>query len=178
MSTERNHPRDQNSPQVEAMMNDLRAAAAHPGSPDDTFDIPTGLIPGCDDKLPKSGLLLIYVRVFMDEPLALKRIDAIVAAIGDRLYSFDDRGTRPSGDHPVVGERMRLRDLRISANGANKLAVVTRQLPPDRHVDTMEMEADISLYIYNGVSGYSTLIERGKLRRAERPKDTNRALSL
>lgn len=185
MSTERNHPRDQNSPQVEAMMNDLRAnaagigiAAAYPRSPDDTFDIPAGLIPGCDNKLPKSGLLLIYVHSFVDNLLVEARCKAILEAIGEHVYVLDDgHAADPTALNYHV-ERQNLRELRTAAEIAGRLAVVMLPLPHDRHIDTLEMEADASLYFYSGVSGYHTIIERGKLRRGEQPKDTNRALSL
>lgn len=185
MNTERNHPRDQNSPQVQTMMDELRAnaagidvAATYPGDPNDTFDIPAGLIPGIDNKLPKAGLVLIYIESAANDHRLNPHFERIKRALGEHLHSWDDRCLA----HPSIGshqiERQRLSELRNEVTSANQLAVVTRPLPLTRNADTMEQEADLSLYIYNGIGGFgTTIIERGKLRRADRVKDQNMALS-
>lgn len=185
MNTERNHPRDQNSPQVEAMMNELRANAAgiditatYPVDPTDTFDIPAGLIPGIDNKLPKSGLLLIYVESAVYDYRLDPHFELIKKALGEHLHSWDDRFLAHSSLSSQQKERQRLRELRIAAEGVSQLAVVTRPLPLGRNADTMEQEADLSLYIYRGIGAFGTIIiERGKLRRADRVKDQSLALS-
>lgn len=186
MSIERTHSRDQNSPQVEAMMNDLRAAAegidiaaTYPiDDPSDTFDIPAGLIPGIDNKLPKAGLVLIYIQPTANDHRLNPHMELIRQALGERLHTWDGRFLARPSVSGQQSERQRLRELRTEATIAAKLAVVTRPLPLNHQADSMEQEADLSLYIYAGVGGFGTIIiERGKLRRADRVKDKNLALS-
>lgn len=181
MNTERNHPRDQNSPAVDAMMKDMtqRVEAMEKVTEDDMlFDIPDGLIPGCDNKMLKTGLLLVYVYPDADVEKVKAHCLKITEAIGERLYSFDDSGRGHHSLEATTAERDRLRQLRTDANKDFKVAVVVRSLPHDRWSDTLEQEADTSIYFYAGVNRFYTILERGKLRRADVPKDTNRVLSL
>lgn len=181
MSTERNHPRDQNSSAVDAMLKDMaeRVEAIGKVTEDDMlFDIPTGLIPGCDNKMLKTGLLLIYVYPDADLDKVKAHCQKITEAFGERLHSYDDTGRGHYSVSSREEERNRLRQLRTDANKDFKTAIVVRPLPHDRWSDTLEQEADTSIYFYAGVNRFYTILERGKLRRADVPKDTNRVLSL
>lgn len=184
MNTERNHPRDQNSPQVEAMMNELRAnaagvdcAATYPSNPDETFAIPAGLIPGCDDKLPTHGLLLIYIQGDLeDHPTVQKYIGQIMEAGKGHIHELTGLDNRNPANGMMAKARQICREERNVGARLNRLMVMLLGLPRNGVPDTLEMEADMSLIVRQDESSFT--VERGKLRRFPTVKDHTAVLRL
>lgn len=183
MNNERIHPRDQNSPQVQTMMDELRATAAgidcaatYPLSPDYTFDIPAGLIPGVDNKLPTSGLIIIYTHPDTDVPERKTHIQAIMNAIDAHLEVV--AGSTNFMDLPT--SRQFLRKERHRATIAGKLVIelrtLTRAQAKGMCSDPTELEADLTLYFVPGINK-TIILQRGKLRRSV-AAGTNLAMTL
>lgn len=172
MNTERNHPRDQNSPQVQTMMDELRAnaagidcAATYPLSPDDTFDIPANLIPGVDNKLPKSGLVVIYTHADVDPVAQEAHILAIADACGEHLGEMGSSTMWL----PHNTAREALRAQRNQATLDHKVAIELRTLSKGdtecKRSDVTSQEADLTLFFFPGMDN-TIILQRGKLRRS------------
>lgn len=132
--------------------------------PPSFIEIPAGLLPGIDNKIENGCLVTFFVSDRTDMCYAQKHIAESLGL--DNVINQDGYGELKL-DYDTTGEkRQALREFRNHVVGLQKIAFVLYPLSDTTLVPHpwVEMESDISFYIYPGVRGH--VIQRGKCRRA------------